>query len=127
MPVQQIAAPSRGIRGLIVVALLLSILAVGAVTAVKLFPASASGQAAGEATGLIQFRAGERASVEQGSASAPSAPTGAGASSAGGPVSNRLDSEYLRSIAATWGTTSAAEPVRNRLDSEYLRSIAAGW
>jgi hypothetical protein len=43
------------------------------------------------------------------------------------PVTNRLDSEYLRSIAATWGTTTAVAPVTNRLDSEYLRSIAAGW
>jgi len=43
------------------------------------------------------------------------------------PVTNRLDSEYLRSIAAGWGTATAVEPVTNRLDSEYLRSIAAGW
>jgi flagellar basal body-associated protein FliL len=65
MSTQQIATPSRSLRAIIIVALLLVVLAVGAVTAVRLFPASASGQAVGEATGLIEFRAGERASMAQ--------------------------------------------------------------
>ena len=65
MSAQQIATPSRPPRALIIAAVLLIALAVGAVTAVRLFPASASGQAVGETTGLIQFRAGERASMAQ--------------------------------------------------------------
>jgi hypothetical protein len=65
MSAQQIATPSRPLRALVIAALLVVALVVGAVTAVRLFPASANGQAVGETTGLIQFRAGERASMTQ--------------------------------------------------------------
>jgi hypothetical protein len=88
MSAQQVAAPTRGLRALLIVALLLLALAVGAVTAVRLFPATASVSApaadatqsliqfraservsgapvAGEATSLNEFRAGERASGAQ--------------------------------------------------------------
>jgi hypothetical protein len=70
MSAQQIAAPSHSFRALIIVALLLVALAVGAVTAVNLFPAAASVQQAGDSSGLIQFRAGERASMAQGAGEA---------------------------------------------------------
>ena len=67
MAAQQIEAPSRRRTSLIAVALLLVALAlaVGLVTAVNLFPATASGQAADEWKSLIEFRAGERASLTQ--------------------------------------------------------------
>jgi hypothetical protein len=46
------------------------------------------------------------------------------------PVKNRLDSEYLRTLAAS-GWTSPVAPVaqdlRGSLQSEYLLSISAGW
>jgi hypothetical protein len=68
MSAQQVAAPTRGLRALLIVALLLLALAVGAVTAVRLFPATASVSApAADATqSLIQFRASERVSQAQG-------------------------------------------------------------
>ncbi len=62
---QQIAAPRYRRTALIVVALLLVALAVGAVTAVNLFPARADQQAADESTRMNEFRAGERASLTQ--------------------------------------------------------------
>jgi hypothetical protein len=67
MSAQQIASPSRPIRALVIVALLLVALAVGAVTAVNLFPARASvqAQAANESTSLNAFRAGERDSLSR--------------------------------------------------------------
>jgi len=69
MSVQQIAAPSHRRRTLIAVALLLVALAVGAVTAVRLFPAAATERpfagAADESTRMNEFRAGERASLTQ--------------------------------------------------------------
>ncbi len=63
--VQQTAAPSHRRTTLVAVALLLVVLAVGAMTAVRLFPASASGRVADETRSLIEFRAGERASFTQ--------------------------------------------------------------
>ena len=64
---QQIEAPSRRRTSLIAVALLLVALAlaVGLVTAVNLFPTRASGQVGDETRSLIEFRAGERASLTQ--------------------------------------------------------------
>jgi hypothetical protein len=62
---QQTAVPRHRRTTLVAVALLLVVLAVGAVTAVRLFPTSASGQAGAETTSLIEFRAGERASLTQ--------------------------------------------------------------
>ena len=63
---QQVAAPRQRRTALIVVALLLFALSVGAVTAVNLFPARASRQAADEWTRVNEFRAGERASLGTG-------------------------------------------------------------
>jgi hypothetical protein len=62
---QHVAAPRHRRTALIVVALLLVALGVGAVTAVNLFPAKASGQVADESTRMNEFRAGERASLTQ--------------------------------------------------------------
>jgi hypothetical protein len=69
MSSQQIAASSHRGRTLIAVALLLVALAVGAVTAVRLFPAAATVRpfagAADETRSLNEFRAGERADLTQ--------------------------------------------------------------
>jgi hypothetical protein len=69
MAAQQIAAPSHRRRTLIAVALLLVALAVGAVTAVRLFPAAATVRpfagAADETRSLNEFRAGERPGLTQ--------------------------------------------------------------
>jgi hypothetical protein len=59
------AERTRGPRVLIAVALLLVALAVGAVTAVNLFPTAASGKATDPTKALIEFRAGERAGLTQ--------------------------------------------------------------
>ena len=69
MSAQRIAAPRHRRRALIAVALLLVALAVGAVTAVRLFPAAATERplagAAEETTSLDAFRAEERGGPTQ--------------------------------------------------------------
>ena len=69
MAAQQIEAPTRRRTTLIAVGLLLVALAVGAVTAVRLFPAEATQRpvagSAAETRSLIEFRADERASLTQ--------------------------------------------------------------
>jgi hypothetical protein len=65
MSAQQVREPNYRLRALSAVALLVVVLAIGAVTAVNLFPTAASGQATDATKALVEFRAGERASLSQ--------------------------------------------------------------
>jgi hypothetical protein len=106
----------------------------------SLLPAAAAGLLVAGAIAIGAFAVGFGVGTQAGvtdAAAAPDVVVPAPAAVAPAPVAvrtdraailSRLDSEYLRQIAAGWyvtGSRSAIDP--NQFQSEYLREISAGW